>query len=65
MKVELYMDVWPGHRDQTLTATDNPYRKPKGCRRFRITTDVPDYAFTDSIDGNAPVNTIKEVDDHE
>ena len=65
MKIELYVDVWPGMKNQAMYATDSPMRKSEGCKRYKIVANIPDYAFTGEIDGNAPVNTVEEVDKNE
>lgn len=61
MKIELYMDVWPGRKDQSFIATDNPASKPPGCRRFKITAFVPDCALIGDVDGEAAVDHVQEV----
>ena len=62
MKIDLYVDVWPGNDPNDLTAYTKPYRKPEGCRRFQIRATIPDDAFTDMIDGSANVISIIEMD---
>lgn len=44
MKINLYMDVWPGCEIKYLTAnTCKGYEKPEGHHRIKITVDIPDW----------------------
>ena len=65
MKVDLYVDVFPGAMDQPLYATSIPSVKSKMCKRYKITVNIPNWAFTDVIDGEAPVEAVCEVDNEQ
>ena len=62
MKVDFYVDVWPGADPDTLYANASPIGKSGGCKRYKITANIPDHAFTGEIDGQAPVEEVIEVD---
>ena len=63
MKIDFYVDIWPGIKPDALTATTTPYKKYEGVRRYKITANIPDHAFTGVIDGAAPVEAVVEVDE--
>lgn len=63
MKIDFYVDIWEGQGPDTLTATTRPCRKIANSRRYRITANIPDTAFKGVIDGDLPVESIKEVDE--
>ena len=62
MKVDFYVDVWPGVDPEALMATARPMSKSEGCKRYKITANIPDVAFTGRVDGVAPVYEVLEVD---
>ncbi len=62
MKVDFYVDVYEGSNPKSLTACTAPFLKSKNARRYKITTDIPDYAFTGIIDGGLPATGVVEVD---
>jgi hypothetical protein len=62
MKIELYIDVYPGQKVEYIMATTNPGVKGEHCKRFQITANIPDYAFVGEIDGAATVDSVTEVD---
>lgn len=62
MKVDFYVDVYPGARPENLCPTVNPFQKHKGVKRFKITAHIPDSAFFGVVDAVAPVESVSEVD---
>lgn len=48
MKVSLYLDIWPFHREgMVLTAHSSPMSKLKDATRYKITFEIPDPAKPD------------------
>ena len=62
MKIDLYLDVWPGQQYQLMTATTQPIAKSHNAKRYKITVNIPDSAIYGEIDGAAPVEDVVEVD---
>jgi len=62
MKIDFYVDIFPGQKSDTLTATTSPYKKTKGSKRYKVTANIPESAFTGIVDAVAPVEETKEVD---
>lgn len=50
---------------KNLCAIAAPCTKPDGWKRYKITVNIPDSAFTGVIDGQAPVEEVVEVDKDE
>lgn len=65
MKVDLYLDVHVGSKPEHLLATPCPTDKIKGSKRYKISVNIPDYAFTGEIDSCLPVENVTEVDKDE
>ena len=66
MKVNLYMDIFPGWDGKFASAYS--YMSPvklEGVTRFKITVDVPEWAYQSKADGVLPVETFVEVDKDE
>ena len=62
MKIDLYIDVYPGMKPEYLCAVQSPGTKSKDSKRYKATINIPDHAFTGIIDGQAPVEEVVEVD---
>jgi len=62
MKIDFYVDVYEGNKPDTLYASTSPATKVPGARRYKITANIPDHAFTGIVDGSAPVEEVTEVD---
>jgi hypothetical protein len=62
MKIDFYIDVYPGASSDHLMAMQNPGRKNAGVKRYRATVNIPDEAFYGVIDAQAPVEDVSEVD---
>ena len=62
MEVDFYVDVYVGAKPDGLVATTTPMAKFGGNKRYKITVNIPDHAFTGEIDGAAPVDSVTEVD---
>ena len=57
MKVDLYLDVWPGCDGKNLMAQTDPMDKdklPAGWKRIKISAEIPDQYIPDfEIEGTA------------
>ena len=64
MKIELYLDLYPGmqYLNNKLTANTHPSQKSSLCERYKIIADIPDSAFTGEIDGEVK-SSVEEVED--
>ena len=62
MKIDFYIDVYPGLNNGSLIALQNPHQKIDGSKRYKAVINIPDSAFTCEIDGHAPVEEVFEVD---
>ncbi len=40
MKIDFYVDFWPGQKDG-FYASDNPIEKTEGFMRYKFTIDIP------------------------
>ncbi len=48
MKISLYLDIYPFHReDMLLSAVSSPLSKGKDATRYKITFEIPDPAKPD------------------
>lgn len=65
MKIDVYIDVWPGMKPEYLCAVQTPGAKPQNSKRYKATINIPDQAFTGIVDGQAPVEDVVEVDKDE
>jgi len=61
MKIDFYIDVYPGMDPQYLSAYQTPSEKAPNTKRFRASINIPDWAFTGKIDGEAVVEEVVEV----
>lgn len=63
-KIDLYCDVWQGAqpKDVYFMKIENLTQKMDNTKRFKVTVNIPDYAFEDHIDGHGVVEEVKEVD---
>jgi hypothetical protein len=62
MKINLYMDVWPGQQPGGYYAYSIPPTKLPGTTRYLITVNLPDINKPDAI---LPVQELLEVVDKE
>ena len=63
MKLNLYMDVWPGWDGRHANAsTSVSYEKMPTSTRFKIVVDVPEWAYQTKSDAVLPVVEFVEVD---
>lgn len=62
MKLDLYIDVYPGSEPKYLSATASPGTKSQGAKRYKIIVSIPNEAFTGPIEGTAPTEYAGEVD---
>lgn len=65
MKIDFYIDVWPGMKPEFLCAVTSPGSKSQNSKRYKATINIPDTAFTGVIDSQAPVEEVAEVDKDE
>lgn len=48
MEIILYVYIWPGVDYKYICAYSNPGAKSTGCKRFKLTFDLPDPNEPDS-----------------
>lgn len=62
MKIDFYIDIFPGMKPEFLCVVQTPGAKAENSKRYKATINIPDHAFTGIIDGQAPVEDVVEVD---
>ena len=59
----MYVDVYVGSQPKYLMAVASPSVKSGNCKRYKISVQIPDEAFSGEVDKVLPVDEVVEVDE--